>query len=201
MVHGGAGRAGRDVIPPGDMSESQHDRPTKALWRATLLHSAFVVFLVSSVMAIAGEPARKNEVVLTQNIAENVLWTRRLDRYTLQVLTGFRSTSNAKGAAGKPSAAAGRELPNIEAWLLRKEGAAIPAIQRWQTPNTSAAAHDPRQNRAEVLYAYSLSEGADAVAAVICIDGECFVRKIVPFQKASAAGAEAPRSALVVGNP
>jgi len=145
-----------------------------------LLLAAGVVLSIGSAVC-AGEAARKIEPVLAQSLAENVLWTRRMDRFTLQVLMDIRSVPSAKGIAPKPIAAARRELPTIEVWLLRKEGAAIPAIQRWQTPLASAKGVDFRQKRAEVLYAYPLSEGAEAVAAVICTDGDCVVRKIAPF--------------------
>jgi hypothetical protein len=129
----------------------------------------------------AGEVAPQNETVLAQNLTGNVLWTRRPDRYTLQVLTDFRPIPAAKGAAPKPLKTAGRELPNVEVWLLKKEGSAIPAIQRWQTPNIQTKSGVVRESRAEVLYAYPLSAGAEAIAAVICTDGECLVRKIAPF--------------------
>jgi hypothetical protein len=126
-------------------------------------------------------PAQKIESVLAQNLAGNILWTRRTDRFTLQVLTDFRAVPVAKNAVPKHGFAVGREIPAIEVWLLRKEGAAIPAIQRWQSPVAGIRVSDSRQTRAEVLYAYPLSEGAEAVAAVICTDGDCIVRKIVPF--------------------
>lgn len=145
-----------------------------------ILLAAGVILSAGSTVC-AGEVPPKIEPVLAQNIADNVLWTRRMDRYTLQILTDFRTIPAAKGMAQKPTAAARRELPSIEVWLLRKEGAAIPAIQRWQTPLASAKVSDTRQKRAEVLYAYPLSEGAEAVAAVICTDGDCLVRKIAPF--------------------
>jgi len=129
----------------------------------------------------AAEATEQNKPVLAQNLSGNILWTRRPDRYTLQVLTNFRSAPSANGAPQKPAAGARREVPTIEVWLLRKEGAAIPAIQRWQTPAANAKQVVSREFRAEVLYAYPLSDGAEAVAAVICTDGDCQVRKIAPF--------------------
>jgi hypothetical protein len=129
----------------------------------------------------ADEITQRNQPVLAQNLSGNILWTRRPDRYTLQVLTNFRSVTSAKGAPQKPLAMAGRELPAIEVWLLKKEGEAIPAIQRWQTPTANAKQVVSREFRAEVLYAYPLSAGAEAVAAVICTDGDCQVRKIAQF--------------------
>jgi hypothetical protein len=131
----------------------------------------------------AGEAAPQGEPVLAQNLSGNVLWTRRPDRYTLQVLTNFRPVPAAKGTPQKPLAGAGREVPTIEVWLLKKEGEAIPAIQRWQTPALKAKSVVSREFRAEVLVAYSLSAGAEAVAAVICIDGDCQVRTIAPFPR------------------
>lgn len=144
-----------------------------------LLAAGLVLSCASGVCA--AEAAPKAETVLAQNLADNVFWTRRTDRFTLQVLTDFRPSPKPEGVAPKPAAAVGRELPNIEVWLLRKEGAAIPSIQRWQSAFATSKARDPRQRKAEVLYAYSLSEGAEAVAAVICTDGDCIVRKISPF--------------------
>jgi hypothetical protein len=139
------------------------------------------VVLDAGSATFAAEAAPNIEAVLVQNLAGNVLWTRRMDRFTLQVLADFRPVSKAKGPASKPFAAIGRELPTIKVWLLGKEGAAIPAIQQWQTPTAGAKLPDTRQKSGEVLYAYPLSEGAGAIAAVICTDGDCIVRKIAPF--------------------
>ena len=133
----------------------------------------------------AAEITHQDEPVLAQNLSGNIHWTRRPNRYTLQVLTNFRPVPSAKGASQKPLAGAGRQLPTIEVWLLKKEGEAIPAIQRWQTPASSTKQVVFREFRAEVLYAYPLSAGAEAVAAVICTDGDCQVRKIAPFPAAA----------------
>ena len=154
-------------------------QPAKSTFLSVLFMTSVVVPISTDVLA--AEVAPKSEAVLAQNLAGNILWTRRPDRFTLQVLTDFRPIPGTKGAASKPAAAPGRELPSIEVWLLRKEGAAIPPIQRWQTPLSNAKLIDSRQRKAEVLYAYPLSEGAEAVAVVICTDGDCLVRKIMPF--------------------
>ena len=131
--------------------------------------------------ALAGEAAPQSRPVLVQNLSDRVLWTRRPDRYTLQVLTPWRRVPATSGTVQKPSATRKRELPNIEAWLLKKDGASIPAFQRWQTPAASAYPVESREPRGEVLFAYALSEGPEAVAVVVCTDGDCLVRKITPF--------------------
>jgi hypothetical protein len=141
----------------------------------------FCVVLLFCSGSSAGEGGTQSEPVLAQNLSGNVLWTRRPDRYTLQVLTNFRPSPSAKGTVPKPAAMTGRQVPAIEVWLLKKEGSTIPAVQRWQTPTSNTKPGLSREFRAEVLYAYPLSEGAEAVAAVICIDGDCVVRRIAPF--------------------
>jgi hypothetical protein len=137
--------------------------------------------------ALAGEAAPQSKPVLVQNLSDRVLWTRRPDRYTLQVLTGWRHVPVTSDSVQNPSATGKRQLPsirevpNIEAWLLKKDGTSIPAFQRWQTPAASARLIESREPVAEVLFAYALSEGPEAVAVVVCTDGDCLVRKIVPF--------------------
>jgi len=103
-------------------------QPAKSTFLSVLFMTSVVVPISTDVLA--AEVAPKSEAVLAQNLAGNILWTRRPDRFTLQVLTDFRPIPGTKGAASKPAAAPGRELPSIEVWLLRKEGAAIPPIQR-----------------------------------------------------------------------
>jgi hypothetical protein len=131
--------------------------------------------------AFAEEVTAQAKPVIAQNISDNVLWTRRTDRYTLQIMTNWRPAPTDKGTVPKPLAARRRELPDIEVSLLRIDGAAILPIQRWQTPASKAPVVASRQPRAEVLYAYPLSAGAEAVTVVICTDGDCLVRKIAPF--------------------
>jgi hypothetical protein len=133
--------------------------------------------------ALAEEVATQGKLVLAQNLLDNVLWTRRPDRYTLQVLTTWRTMPAEKGTVPKPYVSGKRELPNIEVWLLKRDGASIPAYQRWQTPAPGSPAAASREPRAEVLFAYPLSEGGVAVAAVVCVDGNCQVKKIAPFSR------------------
>jgi hypothetical protein len=137
--------------------------------------------LSSAPSALAGEAAAQSKPVLVQNLSDRVLWTRRPDRYTLQVLAPWRLVPATSGTVQKSPATRRRELPNIEAWLLKKDGAAIPAFQRWQTPAASAYPVGSEEPRGEVLFAYALSEGPAAIAVVICTDGDCLVRKIAPF--------------------
>lgn len=131
--------------------------------------------------AFAGEAEPQSKPVLVQSLTDRVLWTRRPDRYTLQVLANWRRIPAKSGADQKSKAMGKRELPNIEAWLLKRDGAAIPAFQRWQTPAAGAHPIESREPRAEVLFAYPLSEGPEAVAVVVCTDGDCVVKKIAPF--------------------
>lgn len=119
--------------------------------------------------------------VLAQSLSDNILWTRRPDRYTLQIVTAWRVIPAAKAAVPTPAAARRREMPAVEVWLLRKDGAAIPPVQRWQTPTPKPTIQLPGNLRPEILYAFSLSEGAEAVAVVVCTDGDCLVKKIAPF--------------------
>ena len=139
------------------------------------------VVLLQSLNAHAGESPDPARPVLVQKIDDNILWTRRPERYTLQVITTWRLIPGTKATVSSPAVAARRQMPSVEVWLLRKDGAAIAPIQRWQTPTPKPSISLPGNVRPEVLYAYPKSEGAEAVAVAVCVDGECLAKKIVPF--------------------
>lgn len=130
----------------------------------------------------AEEGATASRPVLVQNVADNILWTRRADTCTLQIITQWRVIAPQQAAGASTSPVMGRrELPAIEVRLLRKDGGAISPIQRWQTPTPKPNILVPGHLRPEVLYAFPLSAGSEAVAVVVCTDGKCLTRKIAPF--------------------
>jgi hypothetical protein len=97
------------------------------------------------------------------------------------VITSWRVIPGVKATVSSPAVATRRELPTVEVWLLRKDGAAIAPFQRWQTPAPKPNILDVRQTRPEVLYAFRKAEGAEAIAVVVCTDGDCLAKKIQPF--------------------
>ena len=118
--------------------------------------------------------------MLSQSLADNIFWTRRTDRFTLQVVTQWRIVPQPGSSASNAGAKRRRQLPSIQVWLLRKDGTAITSFLRWETPAPKAevAVTVPKP---EVLHAYSLPEGAEAVAVVVRTDEEYLVKKIAPF--------------------
>ncbi len=90
---------------------------------------------------------------------ESVLWTRRSDRYTLQIV--FPRTSRVL----RPQA-----NPEVTLWLLGADGIAIPTSRA--APQTSGPL------AGEIAYSVSLSAGESAVAAAIKVDDEYFIERL-----------------------
>lgn len=92
-----------------------------------------------------------------------VLWTRRTDRYTLQVVFPRSSAVPSR-----------QQNPAVTLWLLGADGAVIssskdPVPVKSNTPP------------AEVSYSVPLSSGEAAVAAALRIDDEYFIEKLQPL--------------------
>jgi hypothetical protein len=96
-----------------------------------------------------------------------VLWTRRSDSYTLQVVFPKES---AKRAFAPPD-----KHPAVRLWLLKADGLVMSAAR---VPPKEGEASTPAQN--EQSYSVSLSAGETAVAAVLQIDDQYFVDAILP---------------------
>jgi hypothetical protein len=85
-----------------------------------------------------------------------VLWTRRVDHYTLQVVFP------------RPSAAIAARNPPVTLWLLGADGTVIPASQN----------APPKIPTSEVSYSVPLSSGQAAVAVALRVDDEFFIEKL-----------------------
>jgi hypothetical protein len=109
-----------------------------------------------------------------------VLWTRRADSYTLQVVLNRQPERIAVRTPAPPAAV---KSPEIEVWLLRADGSRIPWLRRWESP----AYEDPnmrgRQIGAEVNFSFPLTAGNEAVTAAIQIGTELFVEQLRPLGK------------------
>jgi hypothetical protein len=97
-----------------------------------------------------------------------VLWTRRADRYTLQVIFPKMSAVSFFVPVQDHSA--------VRLWLLSADGSAIPAAR-----SPALGADEKLSKSAEITYSVSLSAGRQAVAAVLKIDDEYFVDPIAPL--------------------
>ncbi len=98
----------------------------------------------------------------------SVLWTRRSDRYTLQVVFPQEMRTRRFDPQDKH--------PDVRLWLLSADGLVISAAR---VPPKDGESSTPIRN--EQTYSVSLSAGAKAVAAVLQIDDQYFVDPISRF--------------------
>mgnify|MGYP005812401365 CR=1 FL=1 len=95
-----------------------------------------------------------------------VLWTRRADRYTLQVVfpRSYRIMTS--------------PTPQVTLWLLAGDGTVIPVSRA-----RSLGAKTPRAADApiEVAYSVPLASGERAVAAAIRVDDDFFIEALQPL--------------------
>lgn len=128
-------------------------------------HSSAVLVLlvtlcVGASYALAQSPDPK--VVISQSLAAiksssriaAVLWTRRADHYTLQVV--FPRSSS---VCMRPDTA-------VTVWLLGPDGATIPVSR------------DAASSCSEDLYSVPISSGQSAAAVALKIDDEYFIEKL-----------------------
>jgi hypothetical protein len=97
----------------------------------------------------------------------DVLWTRRPDHYTLQVVLP------------KPDYAPTGRQPDVTLWLLGADGVAIPTSRVRPVKNTSTFAI--QYSVSEISYAVPLSSGQSAVAVALKIDNDYFIQKLKPL--------------------
>lgn len=114
---------------------------------------------------------------------DSVMWTRRADHYSLQVVFPKRTSPPAAPAASAPTTPA-LAYPDVRVWLLRKDGTTIAPMRRQAvSPDGSripmARGAPDRVARVEVTYAFPLSAGEEAVAVAMDVDG---VHRIEPLQ-------------------
>jgi hypothetical protein len=94
-----------------------------------------------------------------------VIWTRRSDRYTLQVV--FPRTSRITPI---------KQDTSVTLWLLGPNGTVIPAISE------RPLGPDQGVHLNEVAFRVSLQSGDEAVAAALKIDDEYFVEALRPLK-------------------
>jgi hypothetical protein len=99
-----------------------------------------------------------------------VLWTRRSDRYTLQVVFPKEVAVSFFVPGNRP--------PAVRLWILSADGIVMSAAR---VPSKDGEASTPVQS--EQTYSVSLSAGAKAVAVVLQIDDQYFVDPIMRFSE------------------
>jgi len=148
--------------------------------RPALLVVAAGLALVYCASAARQGIAMEESVVLAQDLKTlrvpgkvgAVLWTRRKDSCTLQVLVIRAPQQNAKAQS--------TQYPQVQAWLLRPDGTEIPFSRRFDTPAEQRSCL--RCLGSEVQYSFPLSAGKDAAAAVISVDGTSYIEQLEPFK-------------------
>lgn len=98
---------------------------------------------------------------------EAVLWTRRADGYTLQVVFPRPTV----GIRIEPR---NRET-SVTLWLLRADGTVIPASTGPAQPSKKGLP------RSDLTYSVSMADGGAAVAAAIRIDDAYFIEALPPL--------------------
>jgi hypothetical protein len=122
--------------------------------------------------AQSGEPSsiymQELNAAKTSKKVAAVLWTRRADRYTLQVILPRLSAVSFFVPVQDHSA--------VRLWLLSADGSAISAAR-----SPALGGGEKTSNSSEITYSVSLSAGRQAVAAVLKIDDDYFVDPIAPL--------------------
>ncbi len=99
-----------------------------------------------------------------------VLWTRRADRYTLQIV--FPRSSRVMGRVDGRKLDPNGPNPEVTLWLLGEDGTVI-SVSREQPLGAG-----PPSVPAEAAYSVSLASGERAVAAAIRIDDAFFIEPL-----------------------
>ena len=151
--------------------------------RPTQLLSAAYLALMCCAVAVPCLPAEPQTPVLAQDLKKlrapgkvaSVLWTRRTDQYTLQIVFPRSYRMPAVDAQRKPVSAATN--PSIQAWLLKADGTVIPASRRSVSISGQTQGNPPD----EVLYSIPLPAGREAVAVALMIDNDYYIEQLQPF--------------------
>jgi hypothetical protein len=118
-----------------------------------------------------------------------VVWTRRNDTCTLQVVLQMTTEYQIRAKVYAQRAAAGvagaplptPKLPDVQAWLLGQDGAAISRIAG--TPAFPAVIKASDGVPLEMQYSYPLAAAQEAVAVAIMVDGVYFIEQLLPLAK------------------
>ncbi len=150
--------------------------------RPTQLLSAAYLALVCCAVAVPCLPAEPQTPVLAQDLKKlrapgkvaSVLWTRRTDQYTLQIVFPRSYRMPAADARKKQGLVAN---PEVQAWLLKADGTLIPATRRSVSISGQTSGIPPD----EVLYTIPLPTGQEAVAVALMIDNDYYIEQLQPF--------------------
>lgn len=109
-----------------------------------------------------------------------VLWTRRREHFTLQILYKDSVQSARIRATGREAAPQPALKPeDTQVWLLRADGTHVSPTDRRETQKCREAGL--RCIGYEVQYSFPLSAARDAVAVVMQVDGKFLVDKLERF--------------------
>lgn len=144
---------------------------------------------LASVALCHAASAAEPRPVLAQDLSEltvagkvsAVLWTRRPDSWTVQVVLPRHRPIAAASRVAQPASPATtppEKPPRIEVWLLRADGSRIAAAYRWETPQPKDCL---RCIGSDVLYAFRLAEGDGAASVAISVDDEYRSQRLRPF--------------------
>lgn len=118
----------------------------------------------------------------------SVVWTRRNDMYTLQLVlqmpveyqlaSKIAAQRDAQGLSPAPPATP--KLPQVQAWLLKLDGTLI--ARSPGTPAFPAALKASDGVPLEVRYSFPQSAAREAVAVAIMVDGAYYIEQLKPFE-------------------
>lgn len=158
--------------------------------------SGLIVGVLVAASAIGGfsiaqqTPSSHNLLKLrAEGKVEAVLWTRRADHYTLQVIfpRGIQLGRSLQPATNVPDEGAPRlAYPDVRVWLLKDDGTMIAPLKRLAVAPSLAATAVARgasdtARRIEVMYEFPLSAGTEAVAIAMQVDGDYRIEPITPL--------------------
>ena len=126
----------------------------------------FCVSLRPTATAADATPGAAQQLVAPRGSSKvaAVLWTRRSDRYTLQVV--FPRISGIQPVGANPS---------VTLWLLKADGTVI------STQTEPALGLSQKVHPNEIAYSVSLAAGGLATAAALRIDEEFFIEALRPL--------------------
>lgn len=140
----------------------------------TVLAAIFCAMAMPSTIAAQAEPGAAQQLASPRESpkVEAVLWTRRSDRYTLQVIFPLPPTATRIVPL--------KNAPPVDVWLLKADGTVIPVTRE-----------PPLANTLEVGFSVSLAAGETAVAAALRIDDQYFIEALQPLATGTRASLEA----------
>ncbi|MET0281690.1 MAG: hypothetical protein ABW278_11315 [Steroidobacteraceae bacterium] len=142
-----------------------------------------VTLAAMACIGFAAAAAGQQPAVLAQDLkqlrapgrVDAALWTRRADSCTLQLVLS-RRVSGPQPAGSKAPA-----LPLVQAWLVRADGAYIPALSRADLPRRKDGRMCSNCSPREVMFSYPLTALAEAVAVSISVDGAYYSQALQAF--------------------